>query len=808
MGRFRAILSSSVMIATFATTIPCYGDDERIPSDTLWRYQARYLHALHGLATAWNTFRGSPDVRVAVLDGAFRPDHGDFDQGRFYRIEEGQAGVVYHGTQVASIIGAKSDNVLLMTGVDWSCKLGLYGINPTKINDIVDGFAVAVIHGARVINCSWREQAGPGFPWRVQRQAAEVYQAGAVIVASAGHKDYDYFPPFPVAPASFDGLVICVTGLDQNGRVHDLSNWGWGTDFVSISDTIGVALTKTYIVDTAITNFDGTSLATPIVAGCASLIIGFANERGYADLDFDDVYQLLALGATRGGIDRGFWAPQYVGHGLPRPHVSFQYLTFPNGLERFDVTGPWTETVESLNVKVNLPGLDYGQRAVVRHELTATVPYPRPFYSVEHSWANGRLSAGAVRADEVDPSTLHWDYVGGTVTPNQWGEVVSYGATDVQVRTYWYEIPGYGAWPGTQTEGAKVAVTVSGELALTPTPSLARYDTVNATATTWFNPSPGLPISSHRVFMRVGEGNWSLKATLPATQTALLVYNINRGSETYSFTVEHLNPHQNSGKGPSASIHTRPNRPTGPAAEVVWRNPMLPEADPLGGMSTMEAAGPDPGDPVATTEVDVSWLPPENQAVPPAYYEIEAWQYGVYHTVEPCWATGCCPCKTIEVFTDIESLSQRLCLMLRNHQYEFTVYAIGHDGQRSIASVPVYATTGPADYCHPWPLDSLPVAWKPTAPTAFALHTNSPNPFNASTVIGFDLPTAQTAALDVFNILGQHVARPVEAALDAGSHRIEWDGRDWSGVPVPSGVYIYQLTAGGHRAVKKMVVLR
>jgi hypothetical protein len=68
------------VFGTIASSVPCRAEDERIPSDTLWRFQARYLHADHGLATAWNTFTGSPDVRVAVLDGAFEPYHSDFDQ--------------------------------------------------------------------------------------------------------------------------------------------------------------------------------------------------------------------------------------------------------------------------------------------------------------------------------------------------------------------------------------------------------------------------------------------------------------------------------------------------------------------------------------------------------------------------------------------------------------------------------------------------------------------------------------------------------------------------------------------------------
>ncbi|NOZ56842.1 MAG: flagellar biosynthesis protein FlgD, partial [Calditrichaeota bacterium] len=41
-----------------------------------------------------------------------------------------------------------------------------------------------------------------------------------------------------------------------------------------------------------------------------------------------------------------------------------------------------------------------------------------------------------------------------------------------------------------------------------------------------------------------------------------------------------------------------------------------------------------------------------------------------------------------------------------------------------------------------------------------------------------------------------------------GDHRLDWDGLDDSGTPLPSGVYVARLTAGANHEAKKMLLLR
>ncbi|MCX6640679.1 MAG: choice-of-anchor J domain-containing protein [bacterium] len=92
---------------------------------------------------------------------------------------------------------------------------------------------------------------------------------------------------------------------------------------------------------------------------------------------------------------------------------------------------------------------------------------------------------------------------------------------------------------------------------------------------------------------------------------------------------------------------------------------------------------------------------------------------------------------------------------------------------------------------------------KTETPEAHVLMNISPNPFNPTTTIRFDLPQPAQVTLEVFDINGRVVGVQHVEPLQAGSHEIQFDG---SGLP--SGVYIYRLTAGVTSANGKMVLLK
>jgi len=95
-------------------------------------------------------------------------------------------------------------------------------------------------------------------------------------------------------------------------------------------------------------------------------------------------------------------------------------------------------------------------------------------------------------------------------------------------------------------------------------------------------------------------------------------------------------------------------------------------------------------------------------------------------------------------------------------------------------------------------------------PGRFHLAANYPNPFNASTAIRCALPEGNRGGrllLTITDALGRTV-RSLEAIPSGGEHRFQWDGRDGSGLALPSGLYLYTALYGSEKQTRKMLLLR
>ena len=93
-------------------------------------------------------------------------------------------------------------------------------------------------------------------------------------------------------------------------------------------------------------------------------------------------------------------------------------------------------------------------------------------------------------------------------------------------------------------------------------------------------------------------------------------------------------------------------------------------------------------------------------------------------------------------------------------------------------------------------------------PTKFEVKQNYPNPFNSSTIIRFQIPEATQVKLTIFNMMGQEIATLINQKLNAGYHKIQWDGKDHRGKLMSSGIYFYQVEASSEVIIKRLLYIR
>ena len=117
------------------------------------------------------------------------------------------------------------------------------------------------------------------------------------------------------------------------------------------------------------------------------------------------------------------------------------------------------------------------------------------------------------------------------------------------------------------------------------------------------------------------------------------------------------------------------------------------------------------------------------------------------------------------------------------------------------------------DIAAPTPiLASTSVTSAAATPGPWALSEAFPNPFNPETNLALSLPVGADVTVDVYDALGQRLRRIELAGRASGLHVLSWDGRDDSGRPASSGVYLFVVRWGSltspTTATRKALLLR
>lgn len=302
----------------------------RVPNDPHYALQWN-LKAVK-IEQAWDRTTGGQGNVVAVVDTGILPDHPDLTgrllQGYDFIADPANAGdgngwdpdprdngtsnlssSAFHGTHVAGIIGATSNNQKGMTGVDWGCRVlpvRALGIQQGKGRDADIVAAIKWAAGvqvknapanktpARVINLSF---GGPGASAILSSAIKEAISRGVVVVAAAGNQNTD---AQNIYPAAVQGAVTVGASQFDHKRAP-YSNYGPVVDVMAPGGDMAQTLPFKYqnkdwkagVLGTLyITStkkfgyhlFEGTSQAAPLVAGVAALILSVRPTLKPADV--------------------------------------------------------------------------------------------------------------------------------------------------------------------------------------------------------------------------------------------------------------------------------------------------------------------------------------------------------------------------------------------------------------------------------------------------------------------------------------------------------------------------------------------
>lgn len=287
-GMLEIAVPDSIAIEEYVNILDKTGDFEYVEYDTFLQpcMSANDPHLLNNdqwgiyhinAHYAWNITTGSPSVKVAVIDiDGFEYHHPDIDYGNDsysnISISEGIDYVSpndstpsdYHGTMVAGVIGAKTNNGVGIAGIaggNNSEGSKIIPYNTSSACNAVCAIYDAISKGAKVINMSFSCDETTAF----NQAITSAYNNGITMVCPTGKGGLSSI----LYPASHD-LTIAVGSTDEYDHWASNSNYGTGLDLVAPGFHI-ISTATAY--DGYYLEASGTSLAAPYVSGVVALML-------------------------------------------------------------------------------------------------------------------------------------------------------------------------------------------------------------------------------------------------------------------------------------------------------------------------------------------------------------------------------------------------------------------------------------------------------------------------------------------------------------------------------------------------------
>ncbi|MDF7824664.1 S8 family serine peptidase [Pontiellaceae bacterium B12227] len=400
-----------------------------------------------GAEEAWNISTGNTNVIVAVIDTGIDYNHPDLagnmwtnpgeipgngldDDGNGYVDDIHGYDFAYndsdpmdgagHGTHCAGTIGAEGDNGIGVAGVNWRVRLMavkfLSDSGGGYTSDAVEALNYAVASGAHISNNSW---GGGGYSSTLKAAIEAAGSVGHLFVAAAGNSgtNNDGSPHYP---SSYDcDNIIAVASSDHNDNRSGFSCYGETSVDLSApgSSILSTIPGEGYAV------YNGTSMATPHVAGAAALLKSQRSSASYSELKqwlmngTDPLPQWNGLVVSGGRLNIAksllLGEPPFVLEGLPAWPATLP----PGGSVTFDV-----------RKTARREGVHHGLVSIGSNDSITPETYVNLFSDVVYDWMSVmpkqtieimhevRTSPGAVSQtftlENLGPRSMVWSVSG------------------------------------------------------------------------------------------------------------------------------------------------------------------------------------------------------------------------------------------------------------------------------------------------------------------------------------------------------------------------------------------------------------
>ncbi|MEM3518476.1 MAG: S8 family serine peptidase [Nitrososphaerales archaeon] len=348
-----------------------------IPNDQYYSSQW-HLEKIQA-SKAWDISTGDPNVIIAVLDSGVDPNHPDLSskliQGyNFYDNNYNTSDVYGHGTKVAGVAAALTNNFIGVSSISWQCS-----IMPLRVTD-TNGYAYSSLlakaliyaadRGAKVAVISFAIFGGS-----MISDAAKYFMDKGGLVIAAGGNDNSYHSD-PDNP-----YIISVSATTSSDSRASFSSYGPYIDLSAPGSSI-----YTTIRGGSYGSVSGTSFSAPLTAGLAALI--FSANPSLSPTQVEQIMKSTAIDLGDQGYD------VYYGYG------------------RIDALGALTLASNSViyrddeppSVKINYPS----DGATVSGSITINVDaYDNDCVSKVELYKDGKLYA----IDNTAPFSFYWDTI-------------------------------------------------------------------------------------------------------------------------------------------------------------------------------------------------------------------------------------------------------------------------------------------------------------------------------------------------------------------------------------------------------------